>query len=63
MGEGLPIVGTLLGRRHTATTARYAQLSADPIRAGNEKIGARIFAAMTSAKTAPVVPLRHKAKI
>ncbi|MBL8702607.1 MAG: site-specific integrase [Alphaproteobacteria bacterium] len=47
IGEGLPIIGKLLGHRNTATTARYAHLSADPIRAANEKIGLRISAALT----------------
>jgi len=61
VGEGLPIIGKLLGHRHTATTARYAHLSADPIRAANEKIGARIVAALAGNKSAPVVPLRRKA--
>jgi integrase len=61
MGEGLPIIGKLLGHRHTATTAKYAHLSADPIRAANEKIGARIVAAMTGGEPAPVVPLPVRA--
>jgi integrase len=46
-GLGLPIVGALLGHRHTATTARYAHLAADPVRAANEAIGERISAAMS----------------
>jgi integrase len=58
MGEGLPIIGKLLGHHTPATTARYAHLSADPIRAANEKIGARIVAAMNASEPAPVVPLR-----
>lgn len=62
MGEGLPIIGKLLGHRTPATTARYAHLSADPIRAANEKIGARIVAAMAGGEPAAVVPLRGGAK-
>ena len=46
-GLGLPVIGAMLGHHDTATTARYAHLSADPIRAANEAIGARINAAMT----------------
>jgi integrase len=46
-GLSLPIIGALLGHKHAMTTARYAHLSADPIRAANEAVGARIAAAMT----------------
>ncbi len=51
MGEGLPIIGKLLGHLNTVTTARYAHLSADPVRAANEKIGARIVAAMSGSQS------------
>ena len=40
--------GALLGHKHSMTTARYAHLSADPIRAANEVVGARISAAMSN---------------
>jgi integrase len=62
MGEGLPIIGRLLGHHSAATTARYAHLSSDPIRAANEKIGARIIAAMTATEPAAVTRLRPFAK-
>ena len=45
-GWSLPIIGALLGHKHSATTARYAHLSADPLRAANNAVGARIAAAM-----------------
>ena len=45
-GFSLPMIGALLGHKHSMTTARYAHLSADPIRAANEAVGARIAAAM-----------------
>ena len=45
-GISLPIIGALLGHKHTTTTARYAHLSADPLRAANEAVGAQIAAAM-----------------
>jgi integrase len=45
-GLSLPLIGALLGHKHTATTARYAHLSADPIRAANEAVGARLRTAM-----------------
>jgi integrase len=46
-GLSLPIIGTSLGHKHAATTARYAHLSADPLRAANDAVGARIAAAMS----------------
>jgi integrase len=45
-GLSLPIIGALLGHKH-ATTARYAHLSADPLRAANDAVGAKIAAAMS----------------
>lgn len=45
-GLSLPIIGALLGHKHATTTARYAHLSADPLRAANDAVGARIAAAM-----------------
>jgi integrase len=45
-GLSLPVIGASLGHRHATTTARYAHLSADPLRAANDAVGARIAAAM-----------------
>jgi integrase len=45
-GLSLPIIGALLGHKHTATTGRYAHLSPDPLRAANDVVGMRIAAAM-----------------
>jgi integrase len=45
-GLSLPVIGALLGHKHATTTARYAHLSADPLRAANDAVGARIAAAM-----------------
>jgi integrase len=45
-GLSLPIIGALLGHKHAATTQRYAHLSADPLRAANDTVGARIASAM-----------------
>jgi integrase len=60
-GLSLPIIGALLGHKHAMTTARYAHLSADPVRAANEAIGARISAAMEgSPGETAVVPLMRK---
>lgn len=43
---GLPIIGKLLGHTQAATTARYAHLSMDPLKAASEKIAGRIDKAM-----------------
>ena len=60
-GLSLPIIGALLGHKHATTTARYAHLSADPLRAANDVVGARIAAAMNrkpgAAASAEVVAL------
>ena len=57
-GLSLPIIGALLGHKHAATTARYAHLSADPLRAANDAVGARIAAAMNrKADTAAMADL------
>jgi integrase len=45
-GLSLPIIGALLGHKHATTTARYAHLAADPLRAANEAVGERIAAAL-----------------
>lgn len=45
-GMSLPMIGKLLGHTQAATTARYAHLADDPIRAANEAIGEKIVAAM-----------------
>jgi integrase len=62
-GLSLPIVGALLGHKHATTTARYAHLSADPLRAANDAVGAKIAAAMNrktdATPTADVVILRR----
>jgi hypothetical protein len=46
----LPIIGKLLGHTQPATTARYAHLAYDPIRAASNLIGAEIASAVTAAK-------------
>jgi len=60
-GLSPPIIGALLGHKHATTTARYAHLSADPLRAANDTVGARIAAAMSqkpgAAASAEVVTL------
>lgn len=45
-GLSLPIIGALLGHKNAATTARYAHLASDPLRAANDAVGAKIAAAL-----------------
>jgi integrase len=61
-GLSLPLIGALLGHRHNTTTSRYAHLSADPIRAANEAVGARIAAALEGRLSGDVVQLPRPAK-
>ncbi len=42
-GMSLPMIGALLGHSQPQTTARYAHLAADPLKAANEKVGNEIF--------------------
>ena len=41
-GQSLPIIGALLGHTQPGTTARYAHLFDDPLRAATERVGAII---------------------
>jgi integrase len=41
-GLSLPIIGRLLGHTQAATTARYAHLFDDPLRAATERVGALV---------------------
>lgn len=59
-GASLLVIGRLLGHRDIETTSRYAHLADDPVRAANDKTGARMKAAMER-REAQVVPLREGA--
>lgn len=56
-GSSLPIIGRLLGHTQAQTTARYAHLLDDPLRAATERVGAIVGAA--GRKGADVVPLQR----
>ncbi len=45
-GDSLVVIGALLGHRDTTTTARYAHLSNDPLKAAADRIAGNIEAAM-----------------
>jgi integrase len=61
LGEGLPMIGKLLGHTQTQTTARYAHLAADPVKAATERVGAAI-AGMMSGNAADIVELSERRK-
>ena len=42
LGEGLPIIGRLLGHRRVETTARYAHLARDSVRESAERVAVSI---------------------
>jgi len=59
-GGSLPVIGALLGHRSTQTTARYAHLADDPLRAVADRTASRIAAAMKGSqeRDGQIVPLR-----
>jgi integrase len=60
-GMGLPIIGKMLGHTQPATTARYAHLASDPVKAAAAAVAGKIEGAMRGeGRTAEVVPLRQK---
>ena len=42
VGEGLPMIGKLLGHNKVQTTARYAHLANDPVESAANRIASRI---------------------
>jgi integrase len=56
LGETLPMIGKLLGHTQVQTTARYAHLAADPVKAAAERISSNI-AALINCQTGDVVRL------
>lgn len=61
-GDSLVVIGALLGHRDTATTARYAHLSNDPLKAAADRIAGNIEAAMkgNSGKVLPIFTEKRK---
>jgi hypothetical protein len=54
----LPIIGRLLGHTQPATTARYAHLAADPLKAANERVGGAL-AGMMNGESEDVISLKE----
>lgn len=63
-GMGLPIIGKMLGHSQPATTARYAHLASDPVKAAAAAVAGKVAAAMGGGSAdatnsgAMVLPLR-----
>ena len=49
LGESLPMIGKLLGHTQVQTTARYAHLARDTVRASASRVGHSIGEALASA--------------
>jgi integrase len=61
-GMGLPIIGKMLGHSQAATTARYAHLASDPVKAAAASVASKIASALGGTGAgATVVRLRDPA--
>ena len=52
-GQGLPMIGKLLGHTQVQTTARYAHLAADPVKKAADQVAGSIAAALNRATNSP----------
>ncbi|MEW6265650.1 MAG: site-specific integrase [Thermodesulfobacteriota bacterium] len=57
---GLPLIGALLGHTQPTTTARYAHLALDPLKAAAEEVARRIDEAMRQPVKLKVIPIRPR---
>lgn len=55
LGEGLTMIGKLLGHTQAATTHRYAHLASSPLKQSNERIGAALAGMLSGDEGAKVV--------
>lgn len=56
-GQSVVVIGKMLGHSQPATTARYAHLADDPVKAASDAVGRHIAAAMEGDKSGEVVDL------
>ena len=54
LGESLPMIGKLLGHTQVQTTARYAHLAADPVKAAAERVSTSIAALVGGQAAGPL---------
>ena len=58
-GQGLPMIGKLLGHTQVQTTARYAHLAVDPVKAAAERVSSSL-AAQLNGQAAKVLPFKSE---
>ena len=56
LGEGLPMIGRLLGHRKVQTTARYAHLARDSVKAAGERVSDSLAADLDTTPNTSAVP-------
>jgi integrase len=56
-GMTLPMIGELLGHRQPSTTARYAHLADDPLRAAADRVAGTIASALNGGESAEIVEM------
>jgi integrase len=56
-GQSLVVIGKMLGHSQPATTARYAHLADDPVKAASDAVGRHIAAAMDGSNSGELVDL------
>jgi integrase len=56
-GQSLVVIGKMLGHSQPATTARYAHLADDPVKAASDAVGKQIAVAMDGDNSSEVVHL------
>ena len=61
LGESLPMIGKLLGHTQVQTTARYAHLAADPVKAAAERVSGQIAALLGESAPRPTAGTRRPA--
>ena len=56
-GQSLIVIGKMLGHSQPATTARYAHLADDPVKAASDAVGTQIATAMDGGNGGAIIPL------
>jgi integrase len=61
-GQSLLVIGKMLGHSKATTTARYAHLADDPVKAASDAVGRHIAAAMDAGRNGEIVDLARKGR-
>jgi len=62
-GQSLVVIGKMLGHSQPATTARYAHLADDPVKAASDAVGRHIAAAMEAGRSSEIVDLARSQRL